>query len=122
DVPGPVDATEVQKAAQAAKTLASIPGQEVLEAVAHNPQTRAKYDQLTAQRLERELELTHRRRLRAAEEEDRKEGEAAEIDRAIAAARKATSPARTVLDMTRHQVRFGRRSEERTSELQSPFD
>lgn len=103
-----VDATEVQKAVQAAKTLASIPGQEVLEEVAHNPQTRAKYDQLTAQRLERELELTHRRRLRAAEEEDRKEGEAAEIDRAIAAARKATSPARTVLDMTRHQVRFGR--------------
>lgn len=108
DVPATVDATEVQKAVQAAKTLASIPGQEVLEDAAHNPQTRAKYDTLTAQRLERELELTHQRRLRAAEEEDRKEGEQAEIDRAIAAARKATSPARTVLDMTRHQRTFGR--------------
>lgn len=103
-----VDASQVQAAVQAAKTLASIPGQEVLEEVAHNPQTREKYDQLTAQRLERELELTHRRRLRAAEEEDRKESEAAEIARSISAARKATSPARTVLDMTRHQVRFGR--------------
>lgn len=108
DVPATVDATEVQKAVQAAKTLASIPGQELLEDAAHNPSTRAKYDTLTAQRLERELELTHKRRLRAAEEADRKEGETAEIDRAIAAARKATSPARTVLDMTRHQRTFGR--------------
>ncbi|MBR8745325.1 hypothetical protein [Nocardiopsis sp. MG754419] len=103
-----VDAASVQQAVQAAKTLASIPGQEVLEDAAHNPATRGRYDELTAQRLERELELSHRRRVRAAEEEDRKEGEQAEIERAIAAARKATSPARTVLDMTRHQVRFGR--------------
>lgn len=108
DVPATVDATEVQKAVQAAKTLASIPGQELLEEAAHNPATRPKYDTLTARRLERELELTHKRRLRAAEEADRKEGETAEIDRAIAAARKATSPARTVLDMTRHQRTFGR--------------
>ena len=108
DVPATVDASQVQAAVQAAKTLASIPGQEVLEEVAHNPATRAKYDILTAQRLERELELSHQRRLRAAEEEDRKEGEQAEIDRVIAAARKATSPAKTVVDMTRHQQRFGR--------------
>lgn len=108
DVPATVDASQVQEAVQAAKTLASIPGQEVLEEVAHNPATRAKYDILTAQRLERELELTHQRRLRAAEEKDRKEGEQAEIDRVIAAARKATSPAKTVVDMTRHQQRFGR--------------
>lgn len=106
--PAAVDASRVQAAVQAAKTLASIPGQEVLEEAAHNPATRGRYDQLTAERLERELELGHTRRLRAAEEADRKEGEQAEIDRAIAAARKATSPARTVLDMTRHQIRFGR--------------
>lgn len=104
----PVTADQIQKTVQAAKSLASIPDQRLLEDPALNPQTRARYDELTAARLEAELDLIHRRKLREAEEADRREGEQAEVDRVIAAARRATSPARTILDMTRHQARFGR--------------
>lgn len=104
----PVTAEQIQKTVQAAKSLASIPDQRLLEDPALNPQTRARYDELTAARLEAELDLIHRRKLREAEEADRREGEQAEVDRVIAAARRATSPARTILDMTRHQARFGR--------------
>lgn len=101
-------ADQLQKTVQAAKTLASIPDQELLENPALNPQTRARYDELTAARLQEELTLYHQRRLRDAHEQNRREGEQAETSAAIAAARKATSPAKTVLDMTRHQRTFGR--------------
>lgn len=104
----PVTAEQIQKTVQDAKTLASIPGQELLENPALNPATRARYDALTAQRLEAELDLAHRRKLRDAQEADRREAEQAEVDKIIASARRATSPARTILDMTRHQARFGR--------------
>lgn len=106
-VPG-ATAEHLQKTVQAAKTLASIPDQELLENPALNPATRSRYDELTAARLQEELDLYHRRRLRDAHEQDRREGEQAETAAAIAAARKATSPAKTVLDMTRHQRTFGR--------------
>ena len=104
----PITADQIKKTVQDAKTLASIPGQELLQDPALNPATRARYDELTAARLEAELGLVHRRKLRDAEEADRREGEQAEVERIIAAARRATSPARTILDMTRHQARFGR--------------
>ena len=103
-----VTARSLQETVQAAKSLESIPDQELLENPALNPATRARYDELTAERLQEELDLAHRRKLRAAQEGDRKEGERAETDRAIAAARRATSPAKAITDMTRHQQRFGR--------------
>ncbi|MEV2279220.1 hypothetical protein AB0I72_26945 [Nocardiopsis sp. NPDC049922] len=108
DAAAPITADQIKKTVQDAKTLASIPGQELLEDPALNPATRARYDELTAERLSTELDLIHRRKLREAEEADRREGEQAEVDKIIAAARRATSPARTILDMTRHQARFGR--------------
>lgn len=101
-------ARALQENVQAAKSLSSVPDQELLENPALNPATRSKYDELTAERLQEELDLGHRRKLRAAQEVDRREGERAETDRAIAAARKATSPAKAITDMTRHQQRFGR--------------
>ncbi|GLU49846.1 hypothetical protein [Nocardiopsis ansamitocini] len=103
-----ITAHQVQKTVQDAKTLASIPGQELLDNPALNPKTRARYDELTTQRLEAELDLAHRRKLRDAHEADRREAERSEVDTIIAAARRATSPARTILDMTRYQARFGR--------------
>src|SRR5690625_4999524 len=103
-----VTARSLQETVQAAKSLESIPDQQLLENPALNPHTRVRHDELTAERLERELSLSHRRRLRAAEEVDRREGELAETDRAISAARKATSPAKAITDMTRHQRVFGR--------------
>ncbi|CAL9625300.1 hypothetical protein SUDANB121_05964 (plasmid) [Nocardiopsis dassonvillei] len=104
----PITAEQIQKTVQDAKTLASIPDQKLLEDPALNPATRARYDELTAQRLQAELDLIHRRKLRDAEEADRREAERAEVEKIIAAARRATSPARTILDMTRHQKTFGR--------------
>lgn len=101
-------ARALQETVQAAKSLSSVPDQELLENPALNPATRSKYDELTAERLQEELDLAHRRKLRAAQEGDRKEGERAETDRAIAAARRATSPAKAITDMTRHQRVFGR--------------
>lgn len=101
-------ADQLQQTVQAAKVLAAIPDQELLENPALNPATRARYDELTAARLQEELDLYHRRKLRDAYEQDRREGERAETAAAIAAARKATSPAKTVVDMTRHQRMFGR--------------
>lgn len=107
--PAPTDtAKTLQETVQAAKSLASVPDQHLLDDPALNPATRRQYDQLTAARLQEELELEHRRKLRAAKELDRREDEQAEAETAIAAARRATSPARTVLDMTRYQRLFGR--------------
>lgn len=107
--PAPTDtAKTLQETVQAAKSLASVPDQHLLDDPALNPATRGQYDQLTAARLQEELELEHRRKLRAAKELDRREDEQAEAETAIAAARRATSPARTVLDMTRYQRLFGR--------------
>ncbi|MCK9873543.1 hypothetical protein MRI28_28650 [Nocardiopsis dassonvillei] len=104
----PITAEQIQKTVQDAKTLASIPGQELLEDPALNPRTRARYDELTAARLEATLDLDHRRKLSEAQEAVRRAEEQAEVDKIIASARRATSPARTILDMTRHQKTFGR--------------
>lgn len=110
--PTPVAPTDtaksLQETVQAAKSLASIPDQELLDNPALNPATRQRFDELTADRLQKELDLAHSRKLRAAQEVDRREGEQAETAQAIAAARKATSPAKVVVDMARHQRTFGR--------------
>lgn len=108
DQGAPVTADQIQKTVQDAKTLAAIPDQKLLEDPALNPATRQLYDQLTAARLEATLDLEHRRKLREAEEADRREADQAEVDRVISSAQQATSPARTILTMTRHQARFGR--------------
>ncbi|MBE2998714.1 hypothetical protein IDM40_08365 [Nocardiopsis sp. HNM0947] len=108
DQDAPVTAEQIQRTVQDAKTLASIPDQKLLEDPALNPATRQRYDQLTAARLQATLDLEHRRKLREAEEADRREADQAEVERVIASARQATSPARTILTMTRHQSRFGR--------------
>lgn len=108
DQGAPVTADQVQKTVQDAKTLAAIPDQKLLEDPALNPATRQRYDQLTADRLQATLGLEHRRKLREAEEADRREADQAEVDRVISSARQATSPARTILTMSRHQTRFGR--------------
>ncbi|WP_017587632.1 hypothetical protein [Nocardiopsis ganjiahuensis] len=104
----PVTAEEIQRTVQAAKALESIPGQELLEDPALNPATRAKYDQLTAERLEAALQADHRRKLAEAAERARVAEEAAQVAEIIDRARRATSPARTILDMSRHQRTFGR--------------
>ncbi len=106
----PVTAEEIQRTVQAAKALESIPGQELLEDPALNPATRAKYDQLTAERLEAALQADHRRKLAEAAEQARVAEEAAQVAEIIDRARRATSPARTILDMSRHQRTFGRLS------------
>ena len=104
----PVTAEEIQRTVQAAKALESIPGQELLEDPALNPATRERYDQLTAERLEASLQSTHRRKLAEAAEQARQAEEAAQVASIIDQARRATSPARTIIDMSRHQRRFGR--------------
>ena len=101
-------AEQLQKVVQAAKTLAAIPDQKLLENPALNPATRARYDELTAARLQQELDLDHQRKLLLAQERVRRETEKAKIDQVIDAAREATDPAKTVLDMTRHQAVFGK--------------
>lgn len=106
--PSPVTAEEIQRTVQAAKTLASIPGQELLEDPALNPATRSKYDALTAERLEAALQADHRRKLAEAKEQARLAEEAAQVAEIIDQARRATSPARTIIDMSRHQKTFGR--------------
>lgn len=104
----PVTAEEIQRTVQAAKALESIPGQELLEDPALNPATRAKYDALTAERLEAALQATHRRKLAEAAEQARQAEEAAQVAAIIDQAKRATSPARTIIDMSRHQRTFGR--------------
>ena len=104
----PVTPEEIQRTVQAAKSLASIPGQELLEDPALNPATRERYDQLTAERLEASLQADHRRKLAEAAEQARLAEESAQVAAIIDQARRATSPARTILDMSRHQRRFGR--------------
>lgn len=104
----PVTPEEIQRTVQAAKSLASIPGQELLEDPALNPATRERYDQLTAERLEASLQADHRRKLAEAKEQARLAEESAQVAAIIDQARRATSPARTILDMSRHQRRFGR--------------
>ncbi|MEU3310882.1 hypothetical protein [Nocardiopsis sp. NPDC006832] len=104
----PVTAEEIQRTVQAAKALESIPGQELLEDPALNPATRAKYDALTAERLEAALQADHRRKLAEAKEQARLAEEAAQVAEIIDQARRATSPARTIIDMSRHQKTFGR--------------
>src|SRR5699024_4666177 len=104
----PVTPEEIQRTVQAAKSLASIPGQELLEDPALNQATRERYDQLTAERLEAALQADHRRKLAEAAEQARQVEESAQVAAIIDQARRATSPARTILDMSRHQRRFGR--------------
>lgn len=104
----PVTAEQIQRTVQAAKALESIPGQELLEDPALNPATRAKYDALTAERLEASLQADHRRKLAEAKEQARLAEEAAEVAEIIDRARRATSPARTIIEMSRHQRTFGR--------------
>ncbi|MEE2055485.1 hypothetical protein Q8A49_33815, partial [Nocardiopsis umidischolae] len=104
----PVTAEEIQRTVQAAKALESIPDQNLLEDPALNPATRAKYDSLTAERLEAALQADHRRKLAEVGERARLAEEAAQVAEIIDQARRATSPARTILDMSRHQKTFGR--------------
>lgn len=103
-----VTAEEIQRTVQDAKTLQAIPGQELLEDPRLNPQTRARYDALTAERLEAALQADHRRKLAEASERARQAEEEAAVAAIIDQARRATSPARTIIDMSKHQRVFGR--------------
>lgn len=104
----PITAEEIQRTVQAAKSLSSIPGQELLEDPRLNPATRARYDALTAERLEAALQADHRRKLAESAEQARQAEEAAKVAEIVDRARRATSPARTIIDMSRHQRTFGR--------------
>ncbi|CAM3747161.1 hypothetical protein [Nocardiopsis rhodophaea] len=108
ETPPRTAADRLRDTVREAKSLASITDQELLERPELNPATRGRYDELTAQRLNEELNLLHKRKVRSARERDRVEAEQARIDQAVAAAREATDPAQSVLDMTRHQRWFGR--------------
>ncbi|GAB3452671.1 hypothetical protein GCM10027570_31120 [Streptomonospora sediminis] len=107
--PAPVDGAVVERLrqqVQAAKALASVPDQDLLADPRLNPHTRDQADELTAQRLSIALELEHKRQMRRAREDDRVEEEAARAAQAVAAATRATEPARSVLNLTRSRGRY----------------
>lgn len=105
EVTGDVVAT-LQEQVRQAQALAAVPEQKLLSNPKLNPATRGLSDSLTADRLQTELELEHRRELRRAREQDRKEERAARRAAAIDNAREATSDANIALDMTTRRRRF----------------
>src|SRR5690606_23114212 len=91
-----------------AKALESISDQALLSDPRLNPATRSVADRLQADRLATGLEMEHRRELRRVRETDRREEEHIRAAAAVDAARAATDPAYTVLDLVRSRTRFSR--------------
>ena len=100
--------TDLQERTRQAQELDAIPRQELLADPRLNPATRAAADRLQAERLSTGLEMEHRRELRRVREVDRQEEERIRAAAAVDAARAATDPAYTVLDMVRSRTRFSR--------------
>ena len=99
--PSVVDAVREQTAQAAA--LAEIDGQDRLADPRLNPATRRRADELRTEQLTRALDAEHARLLRRHRVADRRAAEAEETLAAIALARQASSPARSVLAL--HQGR-----------------
>ena len=100
--------SDLQERTRQAQELDAIPRQELLADPRLNPETRAAADRLQAERLSTGLEMEHRRELRRVRETDRREEERIRAAAAVDAARAATDPAYTVLDMVRSRTRFSR--------------
>lgn len=100
--------TDLQHRTRQAQALASVPNQGLLADPRLNPDTRSDADRLQAERLATGLEMEHRRELRRVRETDRREEERIRAAAAVDAARAATDPAYTVLDMVRSRTRFSR--------------
>ncbi|MFE6387656.1 AsnC family protein [Nocardiopsis dassonvillei] len=106
-VPEPTDVVAaLRKQVQDAKALQAVPDQGLLSDPRLNPATREQADTLSAERLKTRLELEHRRVLRSERETDRRAEEAIRAAQAVDAARAATDPAYTVLDLTRSRRHF----------------
>lgn len=97
--PSVVDAVREQTAQAAA--LAEIDGQDRLADPRLNPATRRRADELRTEQLTRALDAEHARLLRRHRVADRRAAEAEETLQAIALARQAASPARSVLALHR---------------------
>ncbi|WP_117199058.1 hypothetical protein [Nocardiopsis sp. TNDT3] len=93
---------------QDAKALQSVADQKLLADPRLNPTTRGQADRLLSERLSTGLEMEHRRELRSVRETDRRAEEAVRAAAAVDAARAATDPAYTVLDLVRSRTRFSR--------------
>lgn len=100
--------TDLQARTRQAQELAAIPRQDLLSDPRLNPATRATADRLQAERLGTHLELEHKRFLRKEREADRRAEEAIRAAQAVDAARAATDPAYTVLDITRSRTKYSR--------------
>jgi hypothetical protein len=97
---------DLKNRTQQAQALASVQRQELLADPRLNPDTREKADRLQSERLTTGLEMEHRRELRSVREADRREEERIRAAAAVDAARAATDPAYTVLDLVRSRTRF----------------
>lgn len=98
----------LQAKVQNAKALQSVTDQKLLSDPRLNPETRADADRLQAERLATGLEMEHRRELRRVRETDRREEERIRAAAAVDAARAATDPSYTVLDLVRSRKTFSR--------------
>lgn len=98
--------SDLQERVRQAQALASVPEQKLLANPRLNPDTRATADRLQSERLRTGLEMEHRRELRSVRETDRQEEERIRAAAAVDAARAATDPAYTVLDLVRSRRRF----------------
>src|SRR5690606_8952055 len=97
--PSVVDA--VREQTEQAAALAEIDGQDRLADPRLNPATRRRADELRTEQLTRALDAEHSRLLRRHRVADRHAAEAEETLQAIALARQAASPARSVLALHR---------------------
>lgn len=104
--PSVVDAVREQTAQAAA--LAEIDGQDRLADPRLNPATRGHADTLRTEQLTRALDAEHARLLRRHRVADRRAAEAEETLQAIALARQASSPARSVLALHRGRRVYAR--------------
>lgn len=98
--------SDLQERVRQAQALAAVPEQALLANPRLNPDTRATADRLQSERLRTGLEMEHRRKLRSVRETDRQEEERIRAAAAVDAARAATDPAYTVLDLVRSRRRF----------------
>lgn len=92
---------DVQERTRQAAALAAIDGQARLADPRLNPETRGHADELRTEQLTRALDAEHARLLRRHRVADRRAAEAEETLQAIALARQAASPARSVLALHR---------------------
>ena len=104
--PSVVDAVREQTAQ--ATALAEIDGQHRLADPRLNPATRGHADTLRTEQLTRALDAEHARLLRRHRVADRRAAEAEETLQAIALARQASSPARSVLALHRGRRVYAR--------------